>query len=87
MQNKLYVGMVCKAKFSVNPDRTIFKDVWLPIRIVKEHKYWWDAEVLEHESPHPHFGPSKPYQMSINKHALKVGEIQIKDIHTKKKSA
>ena len=87
MKNNICVGMVCSAKFSTNPDNGIFNDAWLPIRIVAEHKYWWDVEVLEHENPIFRWGLSKPYPMSINKHALKVGEIKIKSIHSKKKTA
>lgn len=78
MQDSIYVGMVCEANFSVSPDNFIFQDVWLPIHIVAEHKYWWDAIVTQHKNPHSIWDDSKPYHMSINKHALTVGEIQIR---------
>lgn len=71
------VGKRIFAKFKVNPDQLIFRDVYLPLMIVAEYPEWWLCEVLSHKNPYG-WGMSQPYKVTIRKHDIICGDVEAK---------
>ena len=65
---KVYI----KQKEPIDP---LWHDVWLPVRIIRNYRKFYTAEVLPHINPNFSQGMSKPYIISIPKFSLINGEV------------
>lgn len=84
---EIKIGDRFEAQFKTNPASEVFGDVWLPVEVTGEYKYWWSVTVLKHRNPHMCWGPSKPYPMSISRYALEHGEVWIRPLRSTKRKA
>lgn len=57
----------------------LIKGVWLPIKVVAEYEKFFTAEVLPHINPVESWGPSKPYMVTLDKFAIRVGEVKVRN--------
>ena len=72
-------GMKIRAMFWENPDNSTWGNVYLPLKVLQEYKRFFVCEVLSHRNPHLSFGPSRSYPMTINKIAMKMGEVVVRE--------
>ena len=81
--NKLYrhyniTGEEMKVKFNSSFDNVLYKDIWLPVKIIAEYPKFLLVEVLSHFNPNGGYDFSIPYRRCINKMAIEFGEVEIK---------
>ena len=78
---ELREGMYISATFRTNPDSNYFNHVFLPIKVLKEYKNFYDCLVLPHRNPIMSYGLSTPYHMTIDKFDLKKGIVIVRDFN------
>lgn len=71
-----YEGFEYKMLWNDSPDTSVWRDVWVPVVILKKYPKWMLVEVQPHKNPNG-MGISKPYRIGINQMALKFGEIRL----------
>lgn len=79
MIKNLTEGMYISANFKTNPDSSIYGNVFLPLKVDKEYKYFYKCTVLPHINPIHSYGLSKQYTMTIDKFDLKKGYVTVRE--------
>lgn len=75
-----FEGFEYKMLWVDSPDASVWRDVWMPIIILKNYPTWILVEVQPHMNPHGQ-GMSKPYKIGINRMALRHGEIRLMEVN------
>lgn len=73
-EEDLFEGKVVKARFN-NTQSPTWHDIFIPVRIEKEYPRWYLCTVLPHFNEKEGMSESKEYPMTIDKFALRTGEV------------
>ena len=71
-------GKELKIKWNNSSDASVWGDIWLPVKVVKEYKKFILFEVLPHNNPNGQ-GTSTPYRMCANKGSIYMKGMEIKE--------
>ena len=64
-----------------DPVHCIWKNIWLPVKVIKEYPRWILVEVKPHINANIEnsWGTAKPYRLGINKMSLLLGDYKLKE--------
>ena len=63
----------------IDPPDPIWRDMWMPVKVLKEYPKYILVEVQPHMNVNQAFGMSKPYRIGVNKMSLLLGDYQLKE--------
>lgn len=77
-----YENFEYRMMWNDSPDTSVWKDVWIPVVILKKYPKWMLVEVQPHKNPNGQ-GISRPYRIGVNRMALKFGEVRLIEVNNR----
>jgi len=63
----------------MEPEYSLWRGIWLPVKVVKEYPKWILFEVMPHTNMNHSLGTSHPYRLGVSKVGLILGEYKLKE--------